>query len=73
MVALFPYLCSREDMNAEMEKWAAKALEYENEHLGNFRRIYPSKNNEQYEKYINSTTTLFTETATFKARMQHSR
>ncbi|KAL5967771.1 Tubulin polyglutamylase ttll6, partial [Taenia solium] len=64
---------SREDMNAEMERWAAKALEYENEHLGNFRRIYPSKNNEQYEKFINSTTTLFTETATFKARMQHSR
>uniref|UniRef100_A0A0R3WFE9 Uncharacterized protein n=1 Tax=Taenia asiatica TaxID=60517 RepID=A0A0R3WFE9_TAEAS len=54
-------------------RWAAKALEYENEHLGNFRRIYPSKNNEQYEKFINSTTTLFTETATFKARMQHSR
>ncbi|VDM31988.1 unnamed protein product [Hydatigera taeniaeformis] len=64
---------SREDVNAEMERWAAKALEYENEHLGNFRRIYPSKNNEQYEKFINSTTTLFTETATFKARMQHSR
>ncbi|CDS42742.1 tubulin polyglutamylase TTLL13 [Echinococcus multilocularis] len=64
---------SREDMNAEMERWAAKALEYENEHLGNFRRIYPCRNNEHYEKYINSTTTLFTETATFKARMQHSR
>nr|CDS17693.1 tubulin polyglutamylase TTLL13 [Echinococcus granulosus] len=64
---------SREDMNAEMERWAAKALEYENEHLGNFRRIYPCRNNEHYEKYISSTTTLFTETATFKARMQHSR
>lgn len=66
-------LCRREDLNAEIEKWAAKALDYENEHLGNFRRIYPCKTNDVYEKFINSSTTFFTETATFKARVEHSK
>ncbi|VDO00039.1 unnamed protein product [Rodentolepis nana] len=64
---------TRDDLNARMEKWAAKAIEYENEHLGNFRRIFPCANSEVYEKYVNSSLTLYTETATFKARLQHSK
>uniref|UniRef100_A0A5K3F6D2 SAM domain-containing protein n=1 Tax=Mesocestoides corti TaxID=53468 RepID=A0A5K3F6D2_MESCO len=68
-----PGKCTREDMNAEMEKWAAKAMQYEDDHLGNFRRIYPCKDQDKYEEFINSTATLFTETASFKARFQHSK
>ncbi|KAM3181823.1 hypothetical protein ACTXT7_013605 [Hymenolepis weldensis] len=62
-----------DDLNAQIEQWAARALEYENEHLGSFRRIFPCAISEVYEKYINSTLTLYTETATFKARLEHSK
>ncbi|KAJ8304722.1 hypothetical protein KUTeg_018305 [Tegillarca granosa] len=46
---------------------------YENNHMGNFRRIYPGPNTDKYDKFFHSSGTLFQETAAFKARSELAR
>ena len=46
---------------------------YENSHMGNFRRIFPTPGCEKYDKYFHSSGTLFQETAAFRARSELAR
>ena len=60
------------------EKLASKLQEelfdYEDDHLGNFRRIYPlSTDNAKYEKYFKTSCSLFKETVTHRVRKECAR
>lgn len=46
---------------------------YEAKHLGGFKRIYPKEGGEEYDKYLNHSSSLFQETATSKAREECAR
>jgi len=46
---------------------------YEDCHLGNFRRIYPSEGSDKYDKFFHSSGSLYQETASFKARSECAR
>ena len=56
-----------------MAKWLVDLERYENEHMGNFRRIYPNEGTEKYDKFFHSSGSLYQETAAFKARSECAR
>nr|VZI40066.1 unnamed protein product [Spirometra erinaceieuropaei] len=64
---------SREGLDRDMEYYAQMAEAYENEHLGNFRRIFPSSDSAKYEKFLTANASLYQETAAFKARFEYSK
>ena len=47
--------------------------EYEQSHLGGYRRIYPGTNDEYYAPFFNQSTSLCAETVASKARTEMSR
>jgi len=63
----------REDQDREAQKWIEDQTKYEDAHLGNFRRIYPSEGSEKYDKFFHSSGSLYQETASFKARSECAR
>ena len=63
----------REDQDREAQKWMEEQTRYEDAHLGNFRRIYPSEGSERYDKFFHSSGSLYQETASFKARSECAR
>ena len=63
----------REELDKAMEKWMEEQEKYEENHLGNFRRIYPREDSAKYEKYFQSSGSLYQETAAFKARSECAR
>ncbi|VEL17063.1 unnamed protein product [Protopolystoma xenopodis] len=60
-----------------MEKENARLSElqerYEDQNVGNFRRIYPVKDDEKYERFLSSNASLYQETVAFKARSECAR
>uniref|UniRef100_A0A0X3PV47 Tubulin polyglutamylase ttll6 n=2 Tax=Schistocephalus solidus TaxID=70667 RepID=A0A0X3PV47_SCHSO len=64
---------SREVLDRDMEYYAQMAETYENEHLGNFRRIFPSADSAKYDKFLTANASLYQETAAFKARFEYSK
>ena len=57
--------------SSEMQKMLTQ---YEDTHMGNFRRIYPpDEGTGLYEKYYESNNSIFRETIAFKARTQCAR
>ena len=46
---------------------------YEDSHIGNFRRIYPENNEEEYQRFFENSCSLFQETAASKARSECAR
>ncbi|XP_053405844.1 tubulin polyglutamylase ttll6-like isoform X26 [Mercenaria mercenaria] len=64
---------SREELDLAQQQYIESLDKYENNHLGNFRRIYPNPGTEKYEKFFHSSGTLFQETAAFKARSELAR
>ena len=54
-------------------KWIEDNTKYEDEHMGNFRRIYPMEGTEKYDKFFHSSGSLYQETAAFKARTECAR
>ena len=69
----FFYFFYREELEAAQTMYIEQLERYENNHLGNFRRIYPYPGSEKYDKYFHSSGTLFQETAAFKARQEMAR
>ena len=68
------FLCiTREELDLAQQQYIESLEKYENNHLGNFRRIYPGIGSEKYEKFFHSSGTLFQETAAFKARSELAR
>jgi len=63
----------REDQDRVTQKWMEEQTKYEDAHLGNFRRIYPSEDSEKYDKFFHSSGSLYQETASFKARSECAR
>ncbi|KAK6311487.1 hypothetical protein J4Q44_G00171510 [Coregonus suidteri] len=63
---------SKETMSKEQSQQQAssveRALSYEDQHLGGFRRIFPSQGGEEYDKYLKHSSSLFQEPAATKAR-----
>ena len=66
------YFC-REEQDRVLAKWLQDLTNYENNHMGNFRRIYPVEGCEKYEKFFHSSGSLYQETAAFKARSECAR
>ncbi len=62
-------LLEREELEEVQNKWLAHIEKWEDKHIGNYRRIYPSKDSEKYNKYYNNISSLFSETAASKARI----
>jgi len=63
----------REDQDRVAQKWMDEQTKYEDAHLGNFRRIYPSDDSEKYDRFFHSSGSLYQETASFKARSECAR
>ncbi|XP_052793523.1 tubulin polyglutamylase ttll6-like isoform X17 [Mya arenaria] len=64
---------TREELDLAQAQYIESLEKYENNHLGNFRRIYPGPGTDKYEKFFHSSGTLFQETAAFKARSELAR
>ncbi|KAH9518410.1 Tubulin polyglutamylase ttll13p [Bulinus truncatus] len=64
---------TKEELEAAFNQYLEQLEKYEEKHLGNFRRIYPSTGTEKYDKFFHSSGTLFQETAAFKARQEMAR
>jgi len=64
---------TKEELEAAQTVYIEQLERYENNHLGNFRRIYPLPGSEKYDKFFHSSGTLFQETAAFKARQEMAR
>lgn len=64
---------TREELEIAQAQYLEVLERYENNHLGNFRRIYPNPGYEKYEKFFHSSGSLFQETAAFKARSEMAR
>ncbi|KAL5005179.1 hypothetical protein ScPMuIL_018635, partial [Solemya velum] len=64
---------SKEELEQAQAVYIESLERYENNHMGNFRRIYPYPGCEKYDKFFNSSGTLFQETAAFKARSELAR
>ena len=74
----------RDDLDKAQRLWLDEQTEYEDAHLGNFRRVFPpatppslgggsSDAPLRYDKYFESSATLYQETAAYKARSECSR
>ncbi|XP_048248595.1 tubulin polyglutamylase ttll6-like isoform X1 [Haliotis rufescens] len=68
---------TKKETKEELEQAQALFMEqqerYENSHMGNFRRIYPSPGCDKYDKFFHSSGTLFQETVAFRARAELAR
>ena len=64
---------SKEELELAQAQYQEYVERYENNHMGNFRRIYPCAGFEKYDKFFHSSGTLFQETAAFKARSEMAR
>ncbi|XP_013405921.1 tubulin polyglutamylase TTLL13P-like [Lingula anatina] len=65
---------SKEELEQAQQEWLESLTKYEDQHLGNFRRIYPAHGTDKYDKYFqHSAGSLFQETAAFKARSECAR
>ncbi|XP_072927673.1 tubulin polyglutamylase ttll6-like [Hemitrygon akajei] len=53
--------------------WVEQMEAYEDENMGNFRRIYPSASSERYANFLKCKRSLFKETVASKARDEYAR
>jgi tubulin polyglutamylase TTLL6/13 len=64
----------REEQEDLAQQWQKEIEQWENEHIGNYRRIYPTPDTvEKYEKFFTQSGTLYSETAASKARMEQAK
>ena len=66
---------SRDEQEKLQEKYNEEQTEYENKHLGNFRRIYPDpiKGMDYYKKFYCSTPSVYQENELYRIRVERSR
>ncbi|XP_055956580.1 tubulin polyglutamylase ttll6 isoform X1 [Patella vulgata] len=64
---------TKEELEAVQAQYLIQQEKYEGHHCGNLRRIYPNAGSEKYDKFFQSSGTLFQETAAFKARSEMAR
>ncbi|XP_075362643.1 LOW QUALITY PROTEIN: tubulin polyglutamylase TTLL13-like [Mycteria americana] len=63
----------REELESNQAAWLSQAEQYENSHLGGYRRIYPACGTEKYEPFFKQSGSLFQETVSSKAREECAR
>uniref|UniRef100_A0A8C5WQ55 Tubulin tyrosine ligase like 13 n=1 Tax=Laticauda laticaudata TaxID=8630 RepID=A0A8C5WQ55_LATLA len=68
-----PREARREQMESSHAAWLAQAEKYENNHLGHYRRIFPSHGTEKYSPFFKHSGSLFQETVASKAREECAR
>ena len=66
-------IISREDFEDLQREWLKQAEKWEEKHMGNYRRIYPAPGCEKYDRFYNTTGTLFSETAASRARLEQAK
>lgn len=64
---------SKEEQEVAYAEYIKYLEIYENKHLGNFRRIYPTANTDKYDKFFQINSSLFQETLAFKVRSELAR
>lgn len=69
----FLLVCRREELESSQAAWLSQAEEYENSHLGSYRRIYPACGTDKYEPFFKQSSSLFQETISSKAREECAR
>ncbi|KAM4661243.1 tubulin polyglutamylase TTLL13-like [Amazona ochrocephala] len=65
--------CRREELQSSQEAWLCQAQQYEDAHLGGYRRIFPAHGTQRYELFFRHSSSLFRETASSKAREECAR
>lgn len=68
-----PRVSRHEESESSQAAWISEAEDYENSHLGSYRRIYPACGTDKYEPFFKQSSSLFKETASSKAREECTR
>ncbi|KAM4749022.1 tubulin polyglutamylase TTLL13 [Rhinophrynus dorsalis] len=68
-----PREARREQLESTQAAWLEQVEQYEDSHLGGYRRIYPQAKGEVYDKFFKHSGSLFQETAASKAREECAR
>lgn len=64
----------REEQEDLAQQWQKEIEQWEDEHMGNYRRIYPTPEAvPKYQKFFTQSGTLYSETAASKARIEQAR
>jgi len=64
----------REEQEDLAQQWQKEIEKWEDQHMGNYRRIYPGIDTaEKYDKFYTQSGTLYSETAASKARLEQAR
>lgn len=69
----FLLVCRHEESESSQAAWLSEAEDYENSHLGSYRRIYPACGTDKYEPFFKQSSSLFKETVSSKAREECTR
>ncbi|KAA0197029.1 Tubulin polyglutamylase TTLL13 [Fasciolopsis buskii] len=68
---------ARKDVKDATEKEQARYLaisdKYERNHMGNYRRIYPTDDSQKYDQFLSPNATFYQETMTYKVRSECAR
>uniref|UniRef100_A0A8C9EUF0 Tubulin tyrosine ligase like 6 n=1 Tax=Pavo cristatus TaxID=9049 RepID=A0A8C9EUF0_PAVCR len=67
------HVSRHEGSEGSQAAWLSEAEDYENSHLGSYRRIYPACGTDKYEPFFKQSSSLFKETASSKAREECTR
>lgn len=68
-----PHVSRHEESESSQAAWLSEAEDYENSHLGSYRRIYPACGTDKYEPFFKQSSSLFKETVSSKAREECTR
>ncbi|XP_052528607.1 tubulin polyglutamylase TTLL13-like isoform X5 [Tympanuchus pallidicinctus] len=68
-----PRVSRHEEAEGSQAAWLSEAEDYENSHLGSYRRIYPACGTDKYEPFFKQSSSLFKETASSRAREECTR
>ena len=64
----------REEQEDLAQQWQKEVTVWEDEHIGNYRRIYPGRDTaEKYDQFLVQSGTLYSETAASKARIEQAK
>ena len=64
----------REEQEDLAQQWQKEIEQWEDQHMGNYRRIYPTLESvKKYERFFTQSGTLYSETAASKARIEQAR
>ena len=64
----------REEQEDLAQQWQKEIEKWEDQHMGNYRRIYPGPDTaEKYDRFYTQSGTLYSETAASKARLEQAK